>query len=136
MTSNALSARRGPLRRPKVCHESRNPGRCDPPDPPARYSCSLKAEPEDLPLYTGEDYQLDWAGCNTGAPPSEQITPICVADLGTIDDIETADNCTSGNAIAYTAPDDPGLETFWFIIIWADRGTCSKVVQYEIIDEP
>jgi len=34
MVSNALSARRGPLRRPKVCLTHPNPGRCEPPPPP------------------------------------------------------------------------------------------------------
>lgn len=34
MVSNALSKRRGPLRRPKVCKASPNPGRCHPPPPP------------------------------------------------------------------------------------------------------
>lgn len=36
MVSNGYSKRRGPLRRPKVCKSSPNPGRChpDPPPPP------------------------------------------------------------------------------------------------------
>lgn len=34
MVSSALSKRRGPLRRPKVCKASPNPGRCHPPPPP------------------------------------------------------------------------------------------------------
>lgn len=33
MVSNGYSARRGPLRRPKVCKASPNPGRCHPPPP-------------------------------------------------------------------------------------------------------
>ncbi len=34
MASSSLSGRRGPLRRPKVCTASPNPGRCHPPPPP------------------------------------------------------------------------------------------------------
>jgi len=34
MASSSLSKRRGPLRRPKVCYASPNPGRCHPPPPP------------------------------------------------------------------------------------------------------
>lgn len=33
MVSNGYSKRRGPLRRPKVCKASPNPGRCHPPPP-------------------------------------------------------------------------------------------------------
>lgn len=52
MVSNALSARRGPLRRPKVCFSSPNPGRCHPPPPPPSWP------PGAMPF--GFTYTYDW----------------------------------------------------------------------------
>lgn len=136
MASNALSKRRGPLRRPKPCVTPKNPGRCEPDPEPPRYSCGLKHDDFPNPIYTGEEEHFSWRGCNTGGPKSEILTPICIAKLGEITDIESAENCTEGNTIEYTAPDDPGDETIWFIIIWDDHGSCSVVLNFRVDDEP
>lgn len=136
MVSNSLSARRGPLRRPKTCHSKINPGRCDPPDPPPEMACTLIVDPDDEPIYVSEEAQFIWSACSQNFPHALMLTPICVAVLGTIEDVESGENCTTGNNITYTAPDAPGLETIFFIVIWPDFGTCSQVMSFPVTEEP
>jgi hypothetical protein len=67
MPSSALSKRRGPLRRPKVCKSSPNPGRCHPPQPPLEWPpvafdmhVMAVIEMEPMPESFDESVHLEW----------------------------------------------------------------------------
>ncbi len=73
MVSSALTGRRGPLRRPKVCHESGNVRASDVTHPPGRMVCSITPPAIELPVF--EWFLFELAACDTG---SEDASPIAV----------------------------------------------------------
>lgn len=98
--------------------------------------CGIKFNPDDLPVFTDEDYQLPWEGCNQNFPPTHMITPLCAAWRGEITDIESAENCTEGNEIAYTAPSTPGYDYIVFRINWPGEPACQQVLYFDVEEEP
>lgn len=136
MTSNALSGRRGPLRRPKVCLTAKNPGRCEPPIEPPTRTCGIRFNPEDLPVYENEEYLLPWFGCNTEYPIDLMLTPLCAAWRGEITDIESGENCVTGHEITYEAPPDAGQDYIVFRVVWPEGPACQKVLYFDVEEEP
>lgn len=135
MVSNALSARRGPLRRPKVCLTHPNPGRCEPPFPPLLITCNVFLA-EEGPYYTGEEISLGWDACNPDFPEPLILSPEMTAVIGEIVDVEDAENCSGENDAFYEAPDDPGIEVITMTVTWPDSSTCQSVLTFPVIEEP
>lgn len=135
MVSNGYSKRRGPLRRPKVCLASPNPGRCHPPPPTGHITCSLYlAEPP--PYEVGENITLGWEACNTDFPEPVILHPVIEAVIGEVGDVEDAENCSGENGANYNAPEDPGTETLTLTITWSDQSQCQSVLVFEVTEEP
>lgn len=134
MVSNGYSKRRGPLRRPKVCYASPNPGRCHPPPPPSEITCSVGlAEPP--PYEVGEEISLEWFACNPAFPEPLILAPTMEAVIGEVTDVEDAENCTGPNDAFYEAPDEPGEETITMNVSWPDSSTCQSVLNFSITEE-
>lgn len=134
MVSNGLSARRGPLRRPKVCLTHPNPGRCEPPPPPSEIVCSIGFdEPETV--YVGEEYTLVWYGCNPDYDDTVMLSPVIGAALGELFELEDGENCVAGHNVDYVAPDDPGDEVITMDIAWPDTSTCQSVLSFPVVEE-
>lgn len=134
MPSNALSKRRGPLRRPKVCHTAKNPGRCEPPPPPSEITCGLLNRDEP-PHLTGETTDLTWGACNPDFDPTPNLVPEVTTVIGEVLDVEPGENCTDGNEVIIENPDEPGTETVTATFTWPDSSTCVARVSYEVTEE-
>lgn len=134
MVSNGLSARRGPLRRPKVCLTHPNPGRCEPPPPPSNIACNVFLD-EDPPIEVGEEASIGWDACNTDYDDTLILEPTIEAAIGEIEDVEGAENCIMGHEAFYQAPDDPGLETLTLNVSWPDGSSCQSQCSFLITEE-
>lgn len=134
MTSNALSSRRGPLRRPKVCKSLPNPGRCDPPPRPPLQSCAVELD-ESPPFYTDDIFDMKWRACRTDRPPSQMLTPLVAALHGNILNISSGENCTTGNNIRYQAPSYATAEQVSMLVSWGPGTLCYSTVHFDIVEE-
>lgn len=95
MVSNALSARRGPLRRPKVCHTATNPGRCEPPPPPPPgISCAII--PSTATITNGDSATFELEHCNASLPVLDPIDVELIAEEDAFDLQEGSVNCQPG----------------------------------------
>ena len=97
MASSALSARRGPLRRPKVCHASKNPGRCEPPPPPPAIVCTIEPDPSTGDV--GTDIELVVTGCNSALPDDDPISAVLDGDGSTFTLNDAIVNCDGADAV-------------------------------------
>lgn len=91
MPSNALSKRRGPLRRPKVCHTPKNPGRCEDPPVPG-HDCYH--EPMGSTGYPHEFFPINVHFCR-GLPYGQQDVTIAYSDeFGSWGGPTTGEDCS------------------------------------------
>ncbi len=133
MASNALSGRRQPLRRPKVCETPTNPGRCEPP-PQGTYACYFT--PPSIVIVVGDGDSLAVSACATHLPTSEEVNAEVSALLGEIGSPETeVDNCDAAGEYPYTAPDDPGEDTVTCTCLFSDGGSVVQTLIATVIEE-
>ncbi len=105
MVSNALSARRGPLRRPKVCHESRGVRGPGVTHPPGTMVCSIT--PEEAEISVSEDLNLMLAACDGGSAVSSRVNVLTNGDGGSFDALFELENCNEVPAVFVSA--NPGV---------------------------
>ncbi len=132
MVSNGLSARRGPLRRPKVCLTHPNPGRCEPPPPPpGPASCSLLPLTQEIEL--GELGGFETTHCNPSFAQFIEIDIQGHADVGdfTIDD--GGSNCVDGTAQYET--DIAGIFICTMTVTWPDSSFCVAEATIVVTEE-
>lgn len=134
MVSNGLSARRGPLRRPKVCLTHPNPGRCEPPPPPGNISCSLTPQWEGS-IEVEEQDTINWYACNTDYDDTLMLEPEVTVLLGEPPNVEEHENCTEGANIDYEAPSDPGVEVVTLFVEWPDGSSCQAQCSFLVVEE-
>lgn len=135
MASSSLSKRRGPLRRPKVCHTAPNPGRCHPPPSPLPgRNCSILPETSDV--LVGEQAEYDYDGCASTLPHTENVAVHWSALFGSIDPADQdVVNCNGVDNVVYTAPDFPCVDTLTAEGTWSDGGTCTATAQAVVTGE-
>lgn len=96
MVSCALSKRRGPLRRPKVCLTHPNPGRCEPPPPPVVATCSL--DPETITEYEMMPVYFILAGCDLNSETESGVSVVLNGGGGAFYLLSPLRNCTVTDA--------------------------------------
>ncbi len=98
MPSNALSSRRQPLRRPKVCYTAPNPGRCheEPgPSPGPTITCSLT--PAEFTQQVDDSIEISLFACNSALPDDEDVADSLSATGGDFSSVEAVTNCAGGS---------------------------------------
>ena len=96
MVSNGLSARRGPLRRPKVCLTHKNPGRCEPPPPESEVECWL--DPTEVTEFEMMPVPFQLWGCDYGQEPESPVTVVTDGDGGLFEAESPFGNCSFATA--------------------------------------
>lgn len=134
MASNALSARRGPLRRPKVCTTPKNPGRCEPPPPTPLITCKIEIDPQSIPVKVGTDAVLLWDACHQNYTFQLMLVPYVFGAPGHILFISHGQNCSEGNEIFYQPPDSPGPVTVSLLVVFPDGSYCAKQLHFTVIE--
>lgn len=121
MVSNGYSKRRGPLRRPKVCTASPNPGRCHPPPPPPPSYCFLVPPEQTITLH--ETAIVEIHCCKGYLPYLDPVDITLDADEPDWIDLGTTSNCSTGE-IEFL-PERPHVtSTVQVTIEFSDSSTC------------
>lgn len=136
--SNALSSRRSYLRRPKVCHETPNPGRCHPPPPPPPplppRTCDLS--PEHFEIEVGDGDSVDFSACCPELPLAEGINYEYSALFGSVDPgDQNTDNCDATDNLQYGAPDFECEDVITVVATWSDGGKCTAKAYATVVEE-
>ena len=130
MASNALSARRGPIRRPKVCLTHPNPGRCEPPPPPPAASCSIV--PSSITVDLGDIPGFALFHCNSSLPVGEEIDVQGDVEEGEFIINEGSVNCIEGSAEYQTSI--VGTFVCTMTVIFSDSSICIATTTVTVVD--
>lgn len=131
MVSNGLSARRGPLRRPKVCLTHPNPGRCEPPPPPPPpASCSIV--PSSITVEISDIPGFVLTHCNPSLPVHEEIDIQGDVDEGEFIINDGSMNCDEGSA--EYQPSIEGIFLCTMTVTFSDSSTCVATTTVTVID--
>ena len=124
MTSNALSKRRGPLRRPKVCKTAPNPGRCEPPPPPPNICGDTGLIPPHRTGYVNEMFPVLIHFCRNIAPEPTAVTLVYFGDPASWGGPTNGYDCI--DILTEWRVEQPGTFEFGVIVTWeADGGQCT-----------
>lgn len=124
MASNALSARRQPLRRPKVCKSAPNPGRCHPPPPPPVVDIECSALPSYQEAELDEGAGVDLHCWNKSLPIGDLVSVDLTIDKGEFNSETQPFNNTDGTA-KIENPEE-GLYTWSVLYTFSDSSTCAS----------
>jgi len=91
MVSNSLSARRGPLRRPKVCYDSSKVRGPDVTHPPGRMICAITPASKTLDLF--EWFWFFLSACDSGSEMSSPVAVLTDGQGGSFNPLEGLENC-------------------------------------------
>ena len=97
-------------------------------------TCGIEKD-EPAPVYVDEDFTFVWSACRTDFPTSLLLTPFAAALRGVINDVETAQNCSTGNTVAYTAPHDPGPDQISLWVLWPGPFMCWHPIYFDVIED-
>jgi len=125
MVSNGLSKRRGPLRRPKVCKASPNPGRCHP-----TVTCSIVPDAWSQPVEGGSPATL--MHCNTDLVIGEVVDVECWATAGDFQPSGPQNNCKPGGSEYLSGP--AGTHQLFAKTTWSDGATCTAQATVTVTD--
>ncbi len=128
MTSNALSKRRGLLKRPPVCKAS-------PVAPPSSCVCTLTAV-QSAPFYTNTPITLILQACNPRYSDDSIITPTLHADIGTFAPPVPIVNCVGDDRTGWDTGPTPGDGRLAFSLLWPDGLTCSAQLPVTVEEAP
>lgn len=134
MTSNALSPRRGPLRRPKVCRESHNPGRCDP-DPPTEHVITCNLEPDGESVEFEGSIGIYVVATDDSYPEDQVVGCVCSASAGSFACQNPVLNGMEDFG-EFEAPGEPGSHTLTAVFTWPDAHTCTAETSVTEEEEP
>lgn len=133
MASNALSSRRSYLRRPKVCREADNPGRCHPPPVlPPRW-CEL--DPSSFEELPDQPVNIVPHACCEALPEGQDVSVAVEWTGGTLTDVTTIGNCADPGPWEYTGTEGPGSYYIEATFTWSDTGVCIARCEITITEE-
>ncbi len=130
MASNGLSARRGPLRRPKVCLTHKNPGRCEPPIVPQPTLCEIDPTETELTWGMPTDVRF-YAVANSYPAPTEIIVTTSVnCGVFTPPSVIFDDQDAVGG---YIAPNFDCLAVLTAVFTWPNGEQCTATANIRVI---
>lgn len=128
--SSAFSARRGLLRRPKVCKPPPPP---PPPPPPALNVCDLIPDADSVE--PGGDVSVTLFADQTGLAPGSDIPVVGSATCGDWDYPNPIRSDFAGDPSVWTAPFDPGTCTLCMVFTFPDLTTCESCIDIDVEEE-
>lgn len=132
MVSNGYSKRRGPLRRPKVCKASPNPGRCHPPPPPPVGStCSIVPNAWTMDLSDVETLVLHH--CKESLPDGEDVDVVGSEESGSFNIAEGQANCQPGEG--EYIPEETGVFLITMTCTFSDSSICVATATVTVEEE-
>lgn len=134
MTSNALSKRRGLLRRPKVCHSSDKAlayKACPPPPPPPPCAeCSIDPETGESQPWVSTAFEI--LGCCDDLEFGDPIGISYVMTGGFVDHYVDPTNCDEPGLFDWT-PTETGVFTVTAIFTFSDASECRATATITVI---